>query len=161
MDKTSGIGILLAVTGLICWNVYQSRQLQEYHAAVEAAREATAAKAAEERKSSSRRDRGGAFGGNATPPVAVEQVVPEQLEKRPPSPSVMCLPCRGRAAPRDAFWRIGGQVFRSQCGAERVWLDPDWRRFGSRGEKTKEPFKVTRDAAVRSSSSRSRRDRYR
>ena len=147
MDKKSIIGILLAVVGLISWNIHYTRQLTEYRAAEQAAREAAAAKAAEEARKQASTEIAAAPPA-VTPPApaaAVEQTVPEQLEKLS-TKSVEYL-----------FTNLGGGLHRAKLFDHLV--DTTSRRnvvlneFGSipigavsevAGEKIKEPFKVTR-----------------
>ena len=150
MDKKSVIGIVIAVIGLIAWNFHYSRQLQEYHAAEQAAREAAAAKAAEEAKKLPAAETVAAP-PVATPPaapVAVEQVVPEQIEKV------------STKSVEYVFTNLGGGLQRAKLFEHLV--DKSSKRnvvlneFGSipigavsdvAGEKTKGPFKITRDAS--------------
>lgn len=154
MDKKSILGILVAVAGLICWNIYYTRQLQDYRAAEQAARDAAAAKAAEEAKNQPPAPTVSApatviappVAAPPAPPVAVEPVVSEQIEKL------------STKSVEYAFTNLGGGLQRAKL-FEHL-MDKSSRQnvvlneFGSipigavsevAGEKTREPFKVTRD----------------
>lgn len=151
MDRKSIIGIVAAVLGLICWNVYYTRQLQEYRVAEQAAKAEADARAAEDAK-------------NAPPPTpnpvaapleapataAVEPSAPEQVEKLATS------------SVEYAFTNLGGGLLRAtllnhvvdRAAATKVVLNefgviPIGAVSSVAGEKTSQPFKITRDDAAR------------